>query len=190
MLSRNQIKFIRSLREKKHRELHRCFTAEGSTLVTDLLQSSFPVKEVLASREWISENQSLLSDTGIPLTQVTPAEMERITTLTTPSPVLAVAGITEPALPERIGETELVLMLDDIRDPGNLGTLLRIADWFGIRFVICSENTVDLFNPKVIQASMGSIARVSVGYRNLQEYLEAAGSSIPVFGTFLEGNNI
>ncbi len=190
MLSKNQVKFIRSLHLKKFRDSERCFLAEGSTLVLDLVSSRFPVENIYAIAPWIAENSGAISARPIPLKEITLKEMEQITALSSPSPVLAIAKMAESVVPPGIGEKELVLMLDDIRDPGNLGTILRIADWFGIGQVICSENSVDLYNPKTVQSTMGSIARVSVTETSLESFLENIHGEIPVYGTFLDGKNI
>lgn len=116
--------------------------------------------------------------------------MERITALSSPSPALAIAEIPATPILPVAAINDLVLVLDDIKDQGNLGTIIRIADWFGIETVICSENTVDLYNPKVIQATMGSVTRVRVAYFNLPEFLSSMDPAIKIYGTFPEGENI
>ena len=196
MLSQNQIKHITALKVKKFREETGLFLAEGHKLVTDLLNSRYRVKEVFASADWIIQNLPLLQSKGIHAFETLPREMERISGLTTPGPVLAVVEIPNAGMqecdisPRHHITTELSLALDDIRDPGNLGTILRIADWFGIGEVICSENTVDLYNPKVVQATMGSITRVNVGYCDLAKTLEQMQGKCPVYGAFLAGDNL
>ena len=141
-------------------------------------------------QQWVSSNRSVLGANNIPFTLVSESEMNRISALSSPSPVLAVLNIPDASVPPVSLHDELVLMLDDIQDPGNLGTIVRIADWFGICTIICSENMVDLYNPKVVQATMGSIARVNVIHTNLNEFLKQLKGSIEVFGTFLSGENI
>jgi RNA methyltransferase, TrmH family len=189
MLSKSNVSFINSLKIKKYRENHQQFIAEGSKLVLDLLQSSYNVKEIFALQTWIEE-KSLILPGDITVHVIGAGEMSRITSLSTPSPVLAVVAIPEnKADLLKIGE-KLILVLDDIRDPGNLGTILRIADWFGIKTVICSETTVDLYNPKVVQASMGSITRVQVVYSGLEVFFTSRPVSVPVYGTFLTGKSI
>ena len=189
MLSKNQAKFIRLLHLRKHREEHQCFVAEGTKLVLDLLESDYKVHDLFATQEWFESHAQLKHDQDI-LTKVTKEEMERITGLASPSPVLAVVRIPEYEPFDEIRITDLTLVLDEIKDPGNLGTIIRIADWFGIMTVICSETTVELYNPKVIQATMGSISRVKVKYLDLQEFLQTIEPESPVYGTFLEGENI
>jgi RNA methyltransferase, TrmH family len=190
MLSKNQIKRINSLKTKKFRDLEKQFIAEGTKLVTDLLNSRFKVREIYATTDWITSSSPAPWTSGPEPCPVTAAEMERITALSTPSPVLAVIDI--PPQPEDLHAStkDLTLVLDDIRDPGNLGTIIRIADWFGIPAVICSETTVDLYNPKVVQATMGSIARVAVAYADLPVFLAGVPGGTKVYGTFMTGENI
>lgn len=190
MLSRNQVKHIHSLKQKKFREIHRQFLAEGSKLVTDILESPYKVVDVYALADWLKLNESILHSRNIPFTEISEREMDRITALSSPSPALAIAEIPATPILPAIAIHDIVLVLDDIKDPGNLGTIIRIADWFGIESIICSENTVDLYNPKVIQATMGSVARVSVAYFNLPEFLSSLDPVIKIYGTFPEGENI
>jgi RNA methyltransferase, TrmH family len=203
MLSNSQVKHINALKIKKYRDEYKEFIAEGNTLVTDLIKSSYEIAGVYALSEWITGNLDVVRHKNIPVYEADPADMERITSLSSPSPVLAivkippgmVAGLDSAAYgsPEQnipgLFE-ELSVMLEGISDPGNMGTLLRIADWFGIRNVICSENCVELYNPKVVQASMGSVARVSVFYTDLSRFLENIKGRLPVYGTFLQGDSI
>jgi TrmH family RNA methyltransferase len=201
MLSHNQIKHISALKVKKFREEHQQFIAEGNKLVMDMVNSTFHIAGIYASSEWILANLPLVRKNNIPVFETLPREMDRISALSTPSPVLAVIDI--PSLNQHISTlshhhiTTLTLALDDIRDPGNFGTIIRIADWFGIETVLCSESCVDLYNPKVVQATMGSIARVKVIHCNLVETIHSLSAaaiqtrllpSFPVYGTFLEGD--
>jgi RNA methyltransferase, TrmH family len=190
MLSRTQIKHIQSLKQKKFREIHRQFLAEGSKLSLEIIESHLPVTGVYALSGWLEQNATVLAKKNIPYTEVSESEMERITALASPSPALVIAGIPAVEIPVVTDIHDLVLVLDDIRDPGNLGTILRIADWFGIGSIVCSENTVDLYNPKVIQATMGSVARVHVMYGNLLEFLTSLDPGRNIYGTFPEGENI
>ena len=171
MLSKNDIKEIRALGQKKFRDERGLFVVEGEKLVDEALRSGF---EIVASYR--------TSDIG-------EEAMARISQLTHPSPALAV--VRQPvAAPVTAERDELVLALDGVRDPGNLGTILRIADWFGIRKVLASRDTVELYNPKVVQATMGAIFRVRVQYGDLAAMLEAHGRQMPVYGTFLDGDDI
>ncbi|MFZ4523134.1 MAG: TrmH family RNA methyltransferase [Bacteroidales bacterium] len=200
MLSQNQVKHIVSLKTKKFREEHNQFIAEGHKLVLDLVHGEFDIAGIYASADWIVSNLSLISGKRISAFETLPREMERISALSTPSPVLAVVNIPHTvkaaSLVKRFAGA-LTLALDDIRDPGNLGTIIRIADWFGISTILCSENCVDTFNPKVVQATMGSIARVKMVRCNLAETLAALSettdsdeANVPVYGTFLEGDPV
>jgi RNA methyltransferase, TrmH family len=135
-------------------------------------------------------HKSFLREKKSLFTEVTEGEMERITGLSSPSPTLALGEIPQTNSLPCSQINDLVLALEDIRDPGNLGTIIRIADWFGITSIVCSDQTVDLFNPKVIQATMGSVARVRVDYCNLPEFLSSLDPSTKIYGTFPEGENI
>jgi len=190
MLSRNQVKHIHTLQQKKFREIHHQFLAEGSKLVMEILTSPYKVNSIYALTGWLKSNENLLLSGKIPFTEISEQEMERITALSSPSPVLAIAEMPAAPIFPVSGIHDLVLVLDDIRDPGNLGTIIRIADWFGIESIICSENTVDLYNPKVIQATMGSFARVRVHYFNLAEFLSSLDQQVKIYGSFMEGENI
>lgn len=186
MLTTNTIKFIKSLQQKKFRKESGLFVAEGHRLVSDLIHSSITIDAVYHTQEWedagdINSNYHLVSA----------KEMARISGLTTPSSVLGLFKIpsNEVSL-ERLSE-ELTLVLDDIQDPGNLGTIIRLADWFGIKSVICSHGTADAFSPKVIQATMGAIARINLSYFDIVDLTSRAkNQGMDVFGTFLDGDNI
>jgi len=201
MLSNKQIKQITALKFKKYREESGQFTAEGHKLVLDLIHSEFIIPEIYANSAWIFDNREEVEEKGIPLFEISPYEMERISALSNPSPVLAVVKMREPdpaalryqALinsPTYQLTRSLSLALDDIRDPGNLGTIIRLADWFGINTVFCSLSSVDLYNPKVVQATMGSIARVKVIYTELENLLKEVSGEMPVYGALLEGENL
>ena len=189
MLSQNQLRHIASLKSKKFRDEHRQFIAEGHKLVTDLMESPYRFEGIYASAGWIVVNLKAIQSKKIPAFETTPREMERISALSTPSPVLAVIDIPDSPVTRHASRVpDLCLALDDIRDPGNMGTIIRVADWFGIETVICSETCVDLYNPKVVQSTMGSIARVKVAYANLEKWLDEVKESVPVYGTFLGGD--
>jgi len=197
MLSSGQVKHVSSLRAKKFREKSGRFIAEGEKLVDSLISAHFNIDSIYASPSWVRDNSLLLKNQGIPVFETLPGEMERISNLSTPSPVLAVVVVPETPLfdydlyfRDFPSGNCLCLALDNIRDPGNLGTILRIADWFGITTVFCSEQTVELYNPKVVQATMGSIARVKAIYCDLVKTLSLLSQTIPVYGAFLEGENL
>jgi TrmH family RNA methyltransferase len=193
LLSKNQIKHLSSLKMKKFRDEHQEFTVEGSKLVMEVLQSRFQVSEIFADQDWKVKNLEMLSGISIPVTQVTAGEMDRITALSSPGQALALVKIPgEKRMSDTTtSEKSLTLALDDIRDPGNLGTIIRIADWFSIEEIVCSEQCVELYNPKVIQATMGSFTRVDVRYLDLESFLPGctkAGTA--VYGAMLNGTSV
>jgi RNA methyltransferase, TrmH family len=179
MVSKNQIKFISSLHLKKNRIASQLFLAEGVKVIQELLNSNFILEHLYCTEPLFDTVQPDLKSI------ISESELKKISALTTPNNCLAVFKIPA-SMP--IEEKGLILALDDIRDPGNLGTILRLCDWFGISQVICSEQTVDLYNPKVVQATMGSISRVNVSYVDLKSFIQ--NSSLPIFGTFMDGSNI
>ena len=185
MIGKGKISSITRLHQKKFRDESGSFLVEGIKSVSDLLRSSFVVEEVLATDAWIGEHEHEMP-VNAELTLVTPAEMERLSTWKTPQPVMAVVQIPERVLSD-IRDDQPMLILDDLRDPGNMGTIVRTADWFGIRQIVCSKTTVELYNPKVIQATMGSFTRVKVYYTDLVEYIDKNVQGKRVLGAFLEG---
>lgn len=189
MLSKNQIKFIKSLHQKKFILEHGLFIAEGVKVVSELLQSSIQVKQLYATPVFIAGETI---PKHFECVEIKESDLERISALTTPNEVLAVCEIPSYQLnPEAIKE-KLTLVLDDIKDPGNLGTIIRIADWFGIENIICSNETTIAYSPKVVQSTMGSIARVSIHYTDLREFFKVQSTKFKVqnFGALLEGENI
>lgn len=181
MISKNQQKYIRQLEQKKYRKREGCFVAEGTKVVGDLLKRYQPLA-LYATESWDAPK-------GVGYTLVSEEELQRVSFQQHPQQVLAIFPIPQPTDPVSL-RGSLTLALDGVQDPGNLGTIIRIADWFGIDTIICSEETADAWNPKVIQATMGSIARVNVIYANLLELLDTLPSDYPVYGTFLDGENI
>jgi TrmH family RNA methyltransferase len=179
MLSKNQIKLITSLQQKKYRFANQLFFAEGIKVIQELLVSNFELVNLYSTKDDFEEVSNVKK------TVISESDLKKISALTTPNTCLAVFKM---ALEKPIIESGLILALDSIRDPGNLGTILRLCDWFGINQIICSKETVDIYNPKVVQATMGSIARVNVNYIDLNVFI--AQSKIPVFGTFMDGENI
>jgi TrmH family RNA methyltransferase len=179
MVSKNQIKLISGLLQKKQRFANQLFFAEGVKVIQELLQSNFELEHLYTTQ---NDFETVLVSRK---TLINAQELKKISALSTPNTCLAVFKI--PA-DKKIIESGLILALDDIRDPGNLGTILRLCDWFGIKQLLCSKESVDIYNPKVVQATMGSIARVNVNYIDLKAFL--AQTSLPVFGTFMDGSNI
>ena len=179
MLSKNQIKLISSLQQKKHRFANQLFFAEGIKVIQELVKSNFELEHLYTTKDDFndvaSNKRSVISEN----------ELNKISALSTPNTCLAVFRIP---LEQKIIESGLIIALDSIRDPGNLGTILRLCDWFGTQQLICSKETVDIYNPKVVQATMGSIARVNVNYVDLETFIKQ--TELPVFGTFMDSENI
>ena len=190
MLSKNKIKLIQTLIRKKSREETGLFLAEGNKLVEEALLSDFRIESLICTPEFLVQQRAIGSNVN-EVIETDAESIQKASLLKSPQESLALIYIPENSEPEFHLETDLVLALDFIQDPGNLGTILRIADWFGIRAVVCSENTVDVYNPKVVQASMGAIFRVKSWHTGLEQFLmKTAVNRIPVYGTFLEGDNI
>ena len=186
MISRTRIKWIKSLEMRKYRLQEKAFVAEGPKLVGELLPYSTPLY-IAATKDWLDANRHLLRAVK-EVDEVSQTELERASLLRTPQSVLAVMPIPERRLDISSLQKKLVIALDSVQYPGNLGTILRIADWFGIHEVLCSEGTADVYNPKCVQSCMGALARVKVFYCNLPEVLGQV--EMPVFGTFLDGTDI
>lgn len=177
MLSKNQIKLITSLKQKKYRQQHGFFVVEGVKVINELLQSHLELHALYTTESFnIDAKEEIL---------ISEADLKRISFQTTPNKALAIFKIPKP---QAINTNQLIVALDDVRDPGNLGTIIRLCDWFGVTDLVCSNETVDCFNPKVIQSTMGSITRVNVSYVDLQSFLKDAKA--PIFGTFMEGDNV
>jgi RNA methyltransferase, TrmH family len=179
MVSKNQIKRITSLLQKKYRKQEQLFFVEGVKGVQELLDSNFELVELFTT------NSELFSVDKSKVYAISESELQKISALTTPNKCLALFKIPAAVSFEEKG---LLVALDDVRDPGNLGTIIRLCDWFGIKTLFCSEESVDVYNPKVVQATMGSISRVNVIYGNLENFLSE--TKLPVFGTFMDGKNI
>lgn len=185
MISKNKIKYIRSLELKKNRNKEGKFVAEGFKVVDDLLALQ-PADLIVATQEWL-HGKHLADQTEV--IEVTEEELKKVSFLQHPQQVLAVFRQAQDG-DFSINTQELSLALDGVQDPGNLGTIIRIADWFGITHIYCSQDTADVYNPKVVQATMGSIARVKVEYGNLLALVESLPADVPVYGTLLDGDNI
>ncbi|MGQ0738834.1 MAG: TrmH family RNA methyltransferase [Bacteroidota bacterium] len=187
MLSKSKLKYIQTLGQKKFRQQEGCFIAEGPKIVAELLSvERAVVKEIFALKEWINENRRLLTKTNC--TEISVQELERISQLSTPNKVMAIVQQFDVAGTVTTKGT-ITLALDSIQDPGNLGTIIRIANWFGVQQVVCSDDSADIYNPKVVQATMGSIARVRVYYTRLHQWL-AEEKDTRIYATALEGQDI
>lgn len=178
MLSKSRITLITSLKQKKYRLQHQLFVVEGIKTIKEFLNSSYELEHLYAIERFteVSDNiQTVVSDT----------ELKKVSFLKNTNSALAVFKI-QPV--KEIDDSKLLVGLDNVRDPGNLGTIIRLCDWFGVTDLICNSETVDCYNPKVVQATMGSLTRVNVTYLNLEKYISK--QNIPVFGTFMEGDNL
>ena len=189
MLSKARIKQIHSLEQKKYRRQEAVFVAEGHKLVGELLMAGHNPVYLCHTAQW---KMPVARHLSCPIDIISEAELKSASLLQHPQQVLALFPLPEWELPEvGIATEHLLLALDGVQNPGNLGTIIRLADWFGIEDIVCSAETVDIFNPKAIQATMGAISRIRVHYTNLTEYLSnASRHGAPVYGTFLDGTNI
>lgn len=192
MLSKNKQKLIRSLQQKKYRDRYKLFLAEGRKIVEELLHEGAEACIVAGTEKWVREHSHLLSETIVTPDLLSEKEMKSVSLMSTPQEVLAVfrKPVYSPAW-ENV-EQSLSLALDNIQDPGNMGTIIRLAGWFGINDIFCSPGTADAYNPKVVQATMGSLFRVRIHYMPLQEVLERFPPPGPphVYGTFPEGDSL
>lgn len=198
MLEKNigkaQIQFIRSLQQPAARKEQGLFVVEGTKMVSEVCRASLSIHSLYGEEKWyqtafpqITFGSPRRPDTYVVSTEV----LSRISTLKAPNQVLALVEIPSDHFKIKDLESQLSIFLDTVQDPGNLGTILRIADWFGIDHLVCSTHTVDCYNPKVVQSSMGAILRVKVHYGDLKSYLQEARTlEIPVYGTFLQGTNL
>ncbi|MEN8886606.1 MAG: RNA methyltransferase [Winogradskyella sp.] len=178
MLSKNQIKLIKSLSQKKYRQQLNLFTVEGVKGINEFLNSHYKLQALFTTASVFEADHHLIE-------MISETDLKRISALKNPNTALAIFEIPQAQSPSKNG---LQLALDAVRDPGNLGTIIRLCDWYGVDDLICSTTTVDCYNTKVVQATMGSLTRVNVTYLNLEAYLDA--TSLPVYGTFMNGDNI
>jgi TrmH family RNA methyltransferase len=178
MLSKSRITLITSLKQKKYRLQHKLFVVEGIKTINEFLNSSYELEYLYAINRFDNVSDDFQ-------TVVSEVELKKISSLKNTNSALAVFKMQSI---KAIDESKLLVGLDNVRDPGNLGTIIRLCDWFGVTDLICNSETVDCYNPKVIQATMGSLTRVNVTYLNLEKYLSE--KSMPVFGTFMEGDNL
>ncbi len=186
-LSNKQAKFIKSLRLKKHRQQENAFVVEGAKNVSLLLDAPYTIHLVVGTPSFLASHSTLLQRRDVAVLQAEEANLAALGTFKTNNAALAVARIPAPP-PLEANRNACGLILDDIRDPGNLGAIIRVADWYNIPSLVCSPNTVDLYNPKVLHSSMGSFTRVKVYYNHLPDYLSSV--SLPILGTFTAGDNV
>ena len=187
MITKNQIKYINSLQQKKFRLEHQSFVVEGAKSVIELLKSDFEIELLFTTQSFFEDNEALLHNYPIQPEFVEANELERAGSFTSNNAALAVVK-TKENVELLVKNKEFALILDDIRDPGNLGTIIRIADWYGITKIISSNSTVDVYNPKVISSTMGSFTRISLYYTDLEEFIKNQKANI--YGTLLDGANI
>ncbi|MBN1986023.1 MAG: RNA methyltransferase [Prolixibacteraceae bacterium] len=190
MISKNTIKLIHSLSQKKYRKKENLFLVEGDKNVTDALRSKIKVVHLLATKTFLNEQKTTAAK-AIKITEVDEKEIKKASLLSTPQNCIALCEIpAQKKLPLKL-EKNISLYLDGIQDPGNLGTILRISDWFGVEYVFCSPDTADIYNPKVVQASMGSICRANIVYSPFENISDLARvSNAEITGAFLDGKNI
>jgi len=184
-LTKNKIKLINSLKSKKYRYKERLFICEGEKIIKTLINSNFKIVEIFATREFADNNN--LSDFNF--TIVSDIELKKISELSSPQKVLALVKIPKKNIENVNFSDKLTLILDKIQDPGNLGTIIRIADWFGIQNIVCSTDTVDVYNPKVVMSTMGSVFSINIYYTELSDFLTTHSKS-NIYGTFTDGKNI
>ncbi len=192
MLSTSHIKALKLLQQKKYRRLNSQFIVEGVKLTEELLKSDYKIKAVYALKDWIEKNnyQFLRLQSGFDIIEITERELERISSLITPNEVLSVIEMPDNKLDYGNISNSLTLVLDNLQDPGNIGTIIRTADWFGISQIICSEDCADIYNSKVVQATMGSIFRVKVFYMDLNKFFSFLPKDLIVYGSFIKGESI
>ena len=178
MVTKHQIKLIKSLSQKKYRQQLGLFIVEGIKGIEEFLNSNYELQRLYTTKLEFTAPEELT-------TLISVNELKKISTLKNPNTALAIFKISEP---KPIDENNLIIALDDVRDPGNLGTIIRLCDWYGITDLVCSINTVDCYNPKVVQATMGSLTRVNILYLDLENYISSSEND--GFGTFMEGENI
>lgn len=177
LVSKSQTKLITSLQHKKYREQTGLFVAEGPKVIAELLKEGMVLEALYAT-----ENPHIIEKNHF---QVTETELKRLSFLKTPNSAVAIFQIPKA---KKLVEKDLIMALDSVRDPGNLGTIIRLCDWFGVRQLVCSEDTTDCYNPKTVQATMGSLPRVQVHYLSLPDFFEA--TTLPIYGGFMEGKNV
>ena len=187
MISKSLLKLIHSLEIKKYRRDTGLFVAEGGKCVGDIINSGIACEKIIATDKWLSENSL---KTSAEIIAVSDEDLQKASFLRAPQGVIGLFKQPEHTINPSIAERELCLALDEVQDPGNLGTIIRIADWFGIENIFCSQNTADIYNPKTVQSTMGAIGRVKVHYVDLAAFLSPLKGKAPIYGTFLDGENI
>lgn len=189
MLSKSQLKFIRSLKVKKYRYKERTFLVEGPKLIQELIETGGAIQQIFALSSWIQANKQQITQYSLKVQEITDKELAKISNLKTPNQVIACVPMKDSTIEPATLNTNVSLVLDDIRDPGNLGTIIRIAAWFNIPYVFCSFTSVDVYNPKVIQSTMGSFFHTKIIYINLLELFKTY-DHLSIYGTSMKGQSI
>ncbi len=194
MLSHPQLKFLRSLHISKLRAKEKQILVEGEKLVKECLNKSyssgFELLEVFALEDWIKDNQELIRRSACLATIITPKQLKQISIQKNHNQAVGLLRYSESTLPKLLDKNELYLATDQLQDPGNMGTIFRMAEWFGVQSIILSTDSVDPYNPKVIQSSMGSVLRIPFYRTDLKQVIDSINGSIPIYGTMLNGENI
>lgn len=192
MISKNQIKYISSLQKKKYRDENQSFIAEGPKIILELLNSDLLIEFLFATEEFYNDNKAYLQHVENKLEIISKKELQKISYLKTPNLALAIVKYPQVIIDETEILSKVSLALDTIQDPGNFGTIIRLADWFGINYIFCSHNTVDLYNPKVIQSTMGSFIRTKIIYTDLELFLKSIYkiSDFTIYGAALNKTNL
>ncbi|WP_350285170.1 RNA methyltransferase [uncultured Croceitalea sp.] len=179
MVSKNELKLINSLHQKKYRNQHGLFFVEGIKVVAELLQSDFEAYEIYVTKDHLEAFKAF------DVREISEHDLKKISALQRSNGVFGVFKIPKTVRPDL---KDWIVVLDNIRDPGNLGTIIRLCDWFGIQYLVCSKGTVDCYNPKVLQATMGSIARVNITYQDVTQFLSTC--TLPIYGAFMDGETV
>jgi TrmH family RNA methyltransferase len=190
MISKNQIKFIRSLQTSKFRQIHDQYLVEGEKMLNELLNSEQNILHIYGLLDWVQQHETIIKKKQVEYTVVSESELAQISTLTTPNKVLAVVkGVKNTFDNTSTLEEGIYVVLENIQDPGNLGTIIRSAEWFGVKAIFCTANTVEVYNPKVVQASMGSVFRMKVYYTDIAEVLQHNAHMVS-YAAVLGGENV
>lgn len=187
MLSKAEIKRLSRYKQSKFRNQDNLFVVEGEKMLSELLESEYDIQAIYAIGQWIEKNRVIIQAKGIAnrTIEISEDDLERISLLSTPNQVYSLVKIPQEEILKQ--QKGLTIVLDGIKDPGNLGTIIRLADWYAIENIICSQDCVDVYNPKTVQSTMGSIFRVKVKYLDLQEYLQSLPSNHAIYGSIVEG---
>ncbi|MFW5804507.1 MAG: TrmH family RNA methyltransferase, partial [bacterium] len=184
MLSKNKIKLFNALKKKKHRDNDQLFIVEGEKVVYEILKSDFEIELMVSTEQWLRKNQGLIYSRAEEVISIESTDIQKISSFKSPGEVLAIIKMPKQEYDKKEILDDISIVLDNVQDPGNIGTLIRTADWFGIKNIICSTDSVDVYNPKVIRATMGSICRVKIHYLDLEPFLhEYSSDGFPIYGT-------